>query len=96
MEDRSKIKEIINRIDEVLNYKWDPIGVSDEPCARGEYSSYALSLLHSVISENKQEIVDKLSKIESELMGLTVNHSKNEIIAERLIQDKHAIEEGLK
>ncbi len=92
MEDRPKIKEMINRIDEVLYYKWDPIGVSNEPCARGEYSSYALSLLHSIISE----IVDKLSKIESELMGLTANHSKNEIIAERLIQDKHAIEEGLK
>jgi hypothetical protein len=96
MEDRAKIKELIDRIDEVLYYKWDPIGVSDEPCSRGEYTSYAHSLLDSVISENKQEIVDKLSKIESEFMGLTTNHSKNEIIAERLIKDKHAIEKGLR
>jgi hypothetical protein len=96
MEERAKLKELIDRIDEVLYYKWDPIGVSDEPCARGEYSPYALSLLHSIISENKQEIVEKLSKIESELMGLTANHSKNEIIADRLILDKHAIEEGLR
>lgn len=96
MEDRAKIKKLINRIDEVLYYKWDPIGVSDEPCARGEYSSYAYSLVHSIIAENKQEIVDKLSKIESELMGLSANHSKNESIADRLIQDKHAIKEGLR
>ena len=96
MKDRAKIKELIDRIDEVLYYKWDPIGVSDEPCARREYSSYAFSLLHSIISENKHEIVDKLSKIESELMGLTANHPKNEIIADRLIQDKNAIEEGLR
>ena len=68
----------------------------NEPYARGEYSSYAISLLHSIISENMQEIVDKLSTIESELMRLTANHSKNEIIADRLIQDKHAIEKGLR
>ena len=68
----------------------------DEPCARGEYSSYALTLINSVISENKQEIIDKLNKIENEMMGLPTNRTKNESIAERLIQDKRAIEEGLR
>lgn len=96
MAERAKIKELIDRIDEVLYYKWDSISVSDEPYAREDYSSYTLSLFDSIILENKQEIVDKLSKIESELLGLTANHSKNEIISDRLIQDKHAIEEGLR
>lgn len=96
MKDRVKIKELTNRTDEVLYYLWDPIGVSDEPCARGEYSSYALSIVGSVIKENKQEIANKLTKIEHVLMGLSANQSKNEEIAERLIQFKHAIEEGIK
>jgi len=96
MKDRVKIKELTNRTDEVLYYLWDPIGVSDEPCARGEYSSYALSIVGSVIKENKQEIANKLTKIERELMGLSANQSKNEEIAEKLIQFKHAIEEGIK
>jgi len=59
MKDRTKIKELLNRIDEVLYYLWDLIGILDEPCARGVYSSYALTLNNSVISENKQEIIDK-------------------------------------
>lgn len=32
--------ELQRRVDEVLFYVWDPIGVSDEPFARGEYESY--------------------------------------------------------
>lgn len=96
MKDRAKIKELTKRVDEVLYYLWDPIGVSDEPCARGEYSSYALSIVNSVITENKHDIVEKLTKIESELMGLIANKSKNMEIAERLVQYKHAIEEGLR
>lgn len=34
-------KEFLARIDEVLHYHWDPIGVSSVPEARDEYSSYA-------------------------------------------------------
>ncbi len=34
-------KEFLARIDEVLHYLWDPIGVSGVPEARDEYSSYA-------------------------------------------------------
>ncbi len=33
-------RELKRRVDEVLYYVWDPIGVSDEPFARGEYHSY--------------------------------------------------------
>ena len=33
--------ELLMRVDEVLHYLWDPIGVSDFPEARDEYTSYA-------------------------------------------------------
>lgn len=96
MTDRAKIKELTNRVDEVLYYLWDPIGVSDEPCARGEYSSYALSILNFVISENVEKIVDMLTEIESKQMSLIPNGDKNRQIAERLIREKYAIDEGLR
>ncbi len=34
--DKGKLRELEKRIDEVLYYVWDPIEVSDEPCARAE------------------------------------------------------------
>ena len=33
-------KKIFQRVDEVLHYIWDPIGVSEIPVARDEYHSY--------------------------------------------------------
>jgi hypothetical protein len=36
-----KDDELLTRIDEVLHYLWDPIGVNDLPAARDEYGSYA-------------------------------------------------------
>ena len=59
MKDRAKIKELTNRIDEILYYLWDPIGVSDEPCARGEYSNYVGIITTLVIEENEFKIVKK-------------------------------------
>lgn len=36
----SQDKELLRRIDEVLHYRWDPIGVAGVPQARDEYESY--------------------------------------------------------
>ena len=96
MKDRAKIKELINRVDEVLCYLWDPIGVSDEPCARGEYSSYVGSIVSLLNDEEEDKITKRLSEIESTSMGLTKNETKNKLIAKRLIDEKYAVQEGLR
>ncbi len=96
MTDKGKIKELNQRIDEVLYYKWDPIGVSDEPCARAEYSSYTMTILKYVLKEDLNQIVNQLSKIETDSMGLTTDSERNLIVAKRLLDYKHAVEEGLK
>lgn len=96
MKDRAQIKELTSRIDEILYYLWDPIGVSDEPCARGEYSSYVGIIIKLVIEENEHKIIRKLSEIESVNMGLTKNPMKNKKIAKRLIEDLYAVREGLR
>lgn len=76
MNDRVKIQEIAIRIDEVLYYQWDPIGVSNEPYARGEYSPYVDSILNHVINEDLIKIADTLTEIESNNMGLSRNKKK--------------------
>ncbi len=96
MKNRAQIKELTARIDEVLYYLWDPIGVSDEPCARGEYSNYVGIITTLVIEENEFKIAEKLSEIESVNMGLTKNPEKNKQIAKRLLVDKYAVQEGLR
>ena len=58
MTDKVKIKELNQRIDEVLYYEWDPIGVSDKPCARAEYSSYTMKILKYVFKEDLKQIAN--------------------------------------
>lgn len=89
-------RELEQRIDEVLYYVWDPIGVSDTPAARGEYSSYTMTILKYVIEEDLKKIASQLNKIESSSMGLTTNETKNLKIAALLVEFKYAVEEGLK
>lgn len=96
MTDKGKIKELNQRIDEVLYYEWDPIGVSDEPCARAEYSSYTMTILKYVLNEDLNQVANQLSKIETDSMGLTSNKERNLKIAQRLLDYKCAVEEELK
>ncbi|WP_400070461.1 hypothetical protein [Zobellia russellii] len=96
MTDKGKLRELEKRIDEVLYYVWDPIGVSDEPCARAEYSSYTMTILKYVLKEDLIKIIRHLTTIETDSMGLTANEERNEMVAQRLLDYKYAAEEGLK
>lgn len=96
MTEKGKIRELNQRIDEVLYYIWDPIGVSEEPCARAEYSSYTMTILKYVLKEDITQIANQLSKIETNSMGLTTDKERNLKIAQRLLDYKYAVEQGLK
>ncbi len=66
--------ELYRRVDEVLFYLWDPIGVSEAPEARDEYYTYVpqvFSMVQSNTSAN--EIADYLQNIAREAMGLRVS-----------------------
>lgn len=43
-----KQKELYQRIDEVIHYIWDPIGINGAPKARDEYYSYLPEILRIV------------------------------------------------
>jgi hypothetical protein len=66
--------ELYRRVDEILHYLWDPIGVAGVPEARDEYTSYASPVFSLLVnlSENG-EIANYLNKIEGEWMGLSVS-----------------------
>ena len=93
---KSQLTELLKRVDEVLYYFWDPIGVSDEPCAREEYTSYTSTVLKFTLSEDISKITQLLNKIQSDSMGLPTNSEHNKATAERLVEYKVAVENGLK
>ena len=85
-------EELYRRVDEVLHYVWDPIGISSEPMARDEYYSYLPQVL-SLLKENAgtERLAAHLSRISTEQMGLTENRSKDLRVAEVLLAWKETI-----
>jgi len=72
MSELSKKDEMfLDRIDEVLHYLWDPIGVSGVPEARDEYSSYA-GVVFSMLKRgaNEKELAKYLRDIRVINMGM--------------------------
>lgn len=88
--------ELSRRIDEVLYYVWDPIGVSDEPCARGEYDDYIPDVFRMLMNSVDVEVIaEHLAKLTKEAMGLTPDFEKCRYAADILIRHKKAISERL-
>jgi hypothetical protein len=88
--------ELERRVDEVLFYKWDPIGVSDTPCARGEYKSYVAGVLSILVANEKvNPIADHLGNIERNRMGEVPDMQRLAKVAELLLEHKRAISAGL-
>jgi len=63
--------ELYKRIDEILVYKCDPIGISDSDWARDEYQSYLPQVFSRALQPNPVEpISNYLNVISTENMGL--------------------------
>ena len=63
-------KELSKRVDEVLFYVWDPIGVANEPCARSEYENYVPKICQLVEqNDNISPISSHLANIVKDWMG---------------------------
>jgi hypothetical protein len=93
---QEQLRELEQRIDEVLYYVWDPIGVSEIPAAREEYSSYTRVILEYVLAEDLKKVAHQLNNIQVDSMGLLVTEEKNLVVAEQLLDFKSAVEEGLR
>lgn len=74
------------RIDEVLHYVWDPIGISNEPLARNEYSSYTDLVLQAVLEhKTADEIAAILDTICAEHLGIDTNEGHSSEVAALII-----------
>jgi hypothetical protein len=77
MIEKAKSREIRAQIRQTLMSKWDPIGVSDEPCAADEYDMYigdVYVLLESRVTAS--EMASYLQDIETRRMGLVDDSGK--------------------
>lgn len=88
-------KELSRRVDEVLFYVWDPIGVADEPYARGEYESYVPKVRQLVEeNDNIKPISSHLADIVRDQIGIAPNKKQCDFTAELLLKHKQAIKDG--
>lgn len=62
---------LYRRIDEILFYVWDPIGISRTDWARDEYQAYLPRVFRMVVDQAPtKEVADYLITIEADHMGL--------------------------
>ena len=84
--------DLYKRIDEVLFYKWDPIGISDGDWARDEYQSYLPQVFKLALENNSPEpIANYLSVITTENMGLSEAKQHDIKIAKLILEIKEGV-----
>ena len=92
--DRFTIDELERRVDEVLFYRWDPIGVNHYPSARAEYRTYVSTILEKLEVGDKQSLIDLLHKIQTSSIGMEPNTELANSVATLLFEHKEAIDNG--
>lgn len=84
--------ELYKRIDEVLHYIWDPIGVSGVAEARDEYQTYIPQIFQLTKMEHPEEkIAAHLNMIQTEQMGLSPNQGHCKEVAEVIMNWKEVL-----
>lgn len=87
-------QELYQRIDEVLHYLWDPIGVAREPFARDEYAAYVPEVFGLVAEgAGEQKLMNYLLQVEGDAMGLAARPSHARRIAEMLVEWRDVLEQ---
>jgi len=83
--------EFYKKIDTILYLEWDPIGISGF-APEDEYRSY-LPLVFKIALENTDSklLVDYLTKVRTQTMGLDNNYSDDLQIAEKILHIKKDI-----
>ncbi len=86
-------RELGERVDEVLHYVWDPIGVAAAPAARDEYSGYAIRALGMLLeSDPVASVVSFLIEVEQGHMGLEPQPEHALRVAELLLEWKRVLQ----
>ena len=84
--------EFYKRLDEILYYKWDPIGISDSDWARDEYQSYLPRIFsYAMENESPEPIAKFLGVVTTENMGLSSAAAHDLKIAELILEVKEGL-----
>ena len=82
---------LFRRVEEVLHYLWDPIGVAGVPEAHDEYNGYVPHVFSLLVHRaSASDIIDFLVQVEVQSMGLTLTPQTRERAANvTAILEKH-------
>jgi len=81
--------ELYKRVDEILFYQWDPIGISDTTCPRDEYHSYLPQVFKRLLENEKPfKIAEYLTHVTADNMGMSPNREHDLSIAKHLLDIK--------
>ena len=87
-------RELYQRVDEVLHYMWDPIGVSESPEARDEYYSYLPVVFGMLVNGSSGEAISEyLNRVVTENIGLSAQTERSERAATVLLRWKQTLRE---
>jgi hypothetical protein len=92
--DRFKSDELERRVDEVLFYKWDPIGVNNFVSARAEYRTYVPAVLEKLKIGDREGLLRVLKGIQVESMGEEFYSTLAANIVDLLFAHKEAVDLG--
>lgn len=77
---------VYKKIDDILWYDWDPIGIKDL-APRDEYQGYVPEIFGLVKAKaNRREIADRLHKLETENMGVNGTKENCLTIADKILK----------
>ena len=85
--------ELYRRIEEVVHYIWDPIGISAHPQARDEYIGYMTGIFGRVKAGKEEDIIEFMRWAASENMGLYFDEDKAKEAAKVMLDWKKYINE---
>jgi len=86
--------ELYRRIEEIVHYIWDPIGISGIPQARDEYNSYMTAIFGRVKVGKEKDIVEFMRWVASENMGLSFDEEKAKEAVKVMLEWKEFISEN--
>ena len=87
---KARKQELRTRIDEILFYKWDPIGFSDGNGPRDEYSMYVDEVLEMMIKgASAEKLSNHLSLLCTNTIGLIGDRNIDKSVAELIYAIVH-------
>ena len=85
---------LTRRVDEVLHYLWDPVGVARCPQARDEYDAYVPGVVALLRQDTATSVLaEHLVRIERSRMGLASNPERAAVVADVLVGFKRVLDE---